>query len=52
MLKGELRDKIDAIWNDSWSGGLSKPLQVIEQIISKSSTPCSLHCNIASFAGI
>jgi hypothetical protein len=44
MLTGELRNKIDAIWNDLWSGGLSKPLQVIEQIISKSSMPCSLHC--------
>jgi type I restriction enzyme M protein len=32
MLTGELRSKIDAIWNDFWSGGLSNPLQVIEQI--------------------
>jgi type I restriction enzyme M protein len=32
MLTGELRNKIDAIWNDFWSGGLSNPLQVIEQI--------------------
>jgi hypothetical protein len=47
MLTGELRNKINAIWNGFWSGGLSDPLQVIEQIISKSSMPCSLHCNIA-----
>lgn len=32
MLTGELRNKIDAIWNDFWSGGLANPLQVIEQI--------------------
>ena len=32
MLTGELRGKIDAIWNDFWSGGLANPLQVIEQI--------------------
>jgi type I restriction enzyme M protein len=32
MLTGELRNQIDSIWNDFWSGGLSNPLQVIEQI--------------------
>jgi type I restriction enzyme M protein len=32
MLTGELRGQIDGIWNDFWSGGLSNPLQVIEQI--------------------
>jgi hypothetical protein len=32
MLTGELRSQIDLIWNDFWSGGLSNPLQVIEQI--------------------
>jgi type I restriction enzyme M protein len=32
MLTGELRTQIDGIWNDFWSGGLSNPLQVIEQI--------------------
>jgi type I restriction enzyme M protein len=32
MLIGELRNQIDSIWNDFWSGGLSNPLQVIEQI--------------------
>src|SRR5947207_5502935 len=32
MLTGELRNQIDAIWNDFWSGGLANPLQVIEQI--------------------
>jgi type I restriction-modification system DNA methylase subunit len=32
MLTGDLRNKIDLIWNDFWSGGLANPLQVIEQI--------------------
>ena len=32
MLTGELRNQIDSIWNDFWSGGISNPLQVIEQI--------------------
>jgi type I restriction enzyme M protein len=32
MLTGEIRNQIDAIWNDFWSGGLANPLQVIEQI--------------------
>jgi hypothetical protein len=27
MLTGELRNQIDAIWNDFWSGGLSNPLR-------------------------
>jgi hypothetical protein len=25
MLTGELRNQIDGIWNDFWSGGLSNP---------------------------
>jgi type I restriction enzyme M protein len=32
MLTGELRNQIDSIWNDFWSGGLANPLQVIGQI--------------------
>jgi len=32
MLTGELRNQIDGLWNDFWSGGLANPLQVIEQI--------------------
>src|ERR1700730_2948087 len=32
MLTGGLRNQIDGIWNDFWSGGLANPLQVIEQI--------------------
>jgi len=32
VITGELRSKIDRIWNDFWSGGISNPLEVIEQI--------------------
>ncbi len=32
MLTGGIRAQIDSIWNDFWSGGVSNPLSVIEQI--------------------
>jgi type I restriction enzyme M protein len=32
VLTGEVRNQIDLIWNDFWSGGVSNPLAVIEQI--------------------
>jgi type I restriction enzyme M protein len=32
MLTGEIRSQIDSIWNDFWSGGVSNPISVIEQI--------------------
>lgn len=32
MITGDLRSKIDAVWNDFWSGGISNPLEVIEQL--------------------
>lgn len=32
MLTGEIRSKIDGIWNTFWTGGISNPLEVIEQI--------------------
>lgn len=32
MLTGEIRSQIDAIWNAFWTGGISNPLEVIEQI--------------------
>ncbi|SDE54858.1 class I SAM-dependent DNA methyltransferase [Riemerella columbipharyngis] len=31
MITGELKSKIDKIWNDFWTGGISNPLSVIEQ---------------------
>src|SRR4051794_33968964 len=32
MLTGELRGRIDNIWSTFWTGGISNPLEVIEQI--------------------
>src|SRR5256885_11203746 len=32
MLTGELKSKVDRIWDAFWSGGISNPLEVIEQI--------------------
>ena len=32
MLTGEIRSQIDEIWNAFWTGGISNPLEVIEQI--------------------
>lgn len=32
MLTGNIRNQIDQIWNAFWSGGVSNPLSVIEQI--------------------
>ncbi|WP_007513450.1 type I restriction-modification system subunit M [Pseudofrankia saprophytica] len=32
MLTGDLRSKIDRVWDAFWSGGISNPLEVIEQI--------------------
>ena len=32
MLTGDIRSKIDALWNAFWTGGISNPLEVIEQI--------------------
>ena len=32
MITGELKSKIDRVWDAFWSGGISNPLSVIEQI--------------------
>ncbi|MFF0944140.1 N-6 DNA methylase [Kocuria sp. CPCC 205300] len=32
MITGELKSKVDAVWSRFWSGGISNPLEVIEQI--------------------
>ncbi len=32
MLTGDIRSQIDRIWDSFWSGGISNPLEVIEQI--------------------
>jgi type I restriction enzyme M protein len=32
VLTGELRSKIDSVWNAFWAGGIANPIEVIEQI--------------------
>src|ERR1043166_7542197 len=32
MLTGEIRNQIDRTWDAFWSGGISNPLEIIEQI--------------------
>jgi type I restriction enzyme M protein len=32
MITGELKSKVDGIWDTMWSGGISNPLSVIEQL--------------------
>lgn len=32
MITGELKGRIDRVWDAFWSGGISNPLEVIEQI--------------------
>jgi type I restriction enzyme M protein len=32
VLTGELRNQVDNVWNSFWTGGISNPLEVIEQI--------------------
>jgi len=32
MITGELKSKVDRIWDTMWSGGISNPLSVIEHL--------------------
>jgi type I restriction enzyme M protein len=32
MLTGPIKSQIDRLWDAFWSGGISNPLEVIEQI--------------------
>ena len=47
MLTGELKNKVDQVWNAFWSGGIANPLEVIEQITyllfkrAKTTKPCA-----------
>ena len=38
MINGELRSQVDKLWTEFWTGGITNPLMVIEQI-SFLSTP-------------
>ena len=30
MITGELKNKVDALWNIFWTGGITNPLDVVE----------------------
>ena len=32
MITGSLKSQIDSVWDDFWSGGISTPLEVMEQL--------------------
>src|ERR1044071_5843940 len=32
MITGAIKSQVDQVWNAFWSGGISNPLEVIEQI--------------------
>jgi type I restriction enzyme M protein len=32
VITGELKGKVDRVWDTFWSGGISNPTEVIEQI--------------------
>jgi len=32
MLTGELKNRVDQIWNAFWAGGIANPIEVIEQM--------------------
>ena len=32
MITGEIKSKVDAIWNAFWAGGIANPMEVIEQM--------------------
>lgn len=34
MITGELKNKVDKIWEIFWTGGITNPLSVIEQFTS------------------
>ena len=32
MITGEMKNKVDAIWDTIWTGGITSPITVLEQI--------------------
>lgn len=32
MITGDIKNKVDAVWDAFWTGGISNPLEVMEQI--------------------
>ena len=32
MITGEMKNKVDSIWDTIWTGGITSPITVLEQI--------------------
>jgi hypothetical protein len=41
MITGELKSRVDRIWDTMWSGGISNPLSVIEQLTARGVMPAA-----------
>ena len=57
MITGEVRNKVDKIWEVFWTGGITNPLEVIEQFtyllfIKQLDETETIKENEASFLGI
>ena len=57
MVTGELKSKIDSLWQIFWTGGLTNPLDVIEQMtylmfIHDLDDADNLHAREAAMLGI
>jgi hypothetical protein len=35
MINGELRNQIDKLWTEFWTGGIANPLMVIEPVVTE-----------------
>ena len=56
MITGDIKNRVDRIWDAFWSGGISNPLEVMEQItyllsLSVGWTTCT-HCKRTSRPGL
>lgn len=49
VITGELKNKIDSLWEIFWTGGLTNPLDVIEQTIYMQKKQLCLDCRIKAF---
>jgi type I restriction enzyme M protein len=38
MVTGELRSKVDNVWNAFWAGGIANPLEVITRGLDEAHT--------------
>lgn len=45
MITGELKNKVDKIWEIFWTGGITNPLEVIEQFNYLLFIKQHIHCS-------